>query len=206
MHYTGQRMFGMVLHYLTLSIHLTIKSTLFGSVQLFRDMWRLITASPSMYLLGNLHDLSMQMNTVHVALTTLCIAMKTVLVNWKNEKSQHIRSAWGQVGVSLRLWFGVYTGDHGWNQCLNEQTPLWTLFSVPTPRPHPCVRVVRMYMMSTEKEDLPYTSVTHLHPQGPACVVGEGKQLGTGRKGPGGPKTNPSTFVRSPHLESGLFS
>lgn len=120
MHYTGQRMFGMVLHYLTLSIHLTIKSTLFGSVQLFRDMWRLITASPSMCLLGNLHDLSMQMNTVHVALTTLCIAMKTVLVNWKNEKSQHIRSAWGQVGVSLRLWFGVYTGDHGWNQCLNE--------------------------------------------------------------------------------------
>ncbi len=44
-----------------------------------------IPASPLVCLLGDLDGVTTEDNTIHMAFTALCIAKKTVLMNWKNK-------------------------------------------------------------------------------------------------------------------------
>ncbi len=46
-----------------------------------------IPASPLVCLLGDLDGVTTEDNTIHMAFTALCIAKKTVLMNWKKKKS-----------------------------------------------------------------------------------------------------------------------
>ncbi len=74
-------------------------STLYGSVHLFRRYWYRICedlskclkcsipASPLVCLLGDLDGVTTEDNTIHMAFTALCIAKKTVLMNWKNKNN-----------------------------------------------------------------------------------------------------------------------
>uniref|UniRef100_A0A8C6NV21 Reverse transcriptase domain-containing protein n=1 Tax=Nothobranchius furzeri TaxID=105023 RepID=A0A8C6NV21_NOTFU len=55
-----------------------------------------IPTSPSLCLLGNLDDVPIETSLVHVVLTAICIAKKTILLNWKNRETlcinQHSKS------------------------------------------------------------------------------------------------------------------
>uniref|UniRef100_A0A1A8UJ98 Reverse transcriptase domain-containing protein n=1 Tax=Nothobranchius furzeri TaxID=105023 RepID=A0A1A8UJ98_NOTFU len=46
-----------------------------------------IPTSPSLCLLGNLDDVPIETSLVHVVLTAICIAKKTILLNWKNRET-----------------------------------------------------------------------------------------------------------------------
>ncbi len=107
MHYTGHRCSGWVLQLLTTAhtvkaIHLTITSTLYGSVHLFRGtgtgfvktyqsvLNALFQPLPLVCLLGDLDGVTTEDNNIHMAFTALCIAKKTVLMNWKNKNNLNI--------------------------------------------------------------------------------------------------------------------
>ncbi len=49
-----------------------------------------IPASPLVCLLGDLDGVTTDDNTIHMAFTALCIAKKTVLMNWKNKNNLNI--------------------------------------------------------------------------------------------------------------------
>ncbi len=49
-----------------------------------------IPASPLVCLLGDLDGVTTEDNTIHMAFTALCIAKKTVLMNWKNKNNLNI--------------------------------------------------------------------------------------------------------------------
>ncbi len=49
-----------------------------------------IPASPLVCLLGDLDGVTTDGNTIHMAFTALCIAKKTVLMNWKNKNNLNI--------------------------------------------------------------------------------------------------------------------
>ncbi len=49
-----------------------------------------IPASPLVCLLGDLDGVTTEGNTTHMAFTALCIAKKTVLMNWKNKNNLNI--------------------------------------------------------------------------------------------------------------------
>lgn len=98
-YYTGQRMFrmGSLTPADTVNCLTNLCSlVLFSCSEICEDL----LASPSMCLLGNLQFVFMETNIVHVALTTLCNAMKTVPVNWKN-KNHNTSDQQGGCGPDL---------------------------------------------------------------------------------------------------------
>uniref|UniRef100_A0AAR2JYN7 Reverse transcriptase zinc-binding domain-containing protein n=1 Tax=Pygocentrus nattereri TaxID=42514 RepID=A0AAR2JYN7_PYGNA len=104
-HYTGQRMFQMGLAQSNICTHCTANVTdnyLHAiwdcrPVQMFwhrictdLSTWLkcCIPTSPRLCILGDISELDA--NTSHIVLTALCIAKKTILINWKQKKDLHI--------------------------------------------------------------------------------------------------------------------
>lgn len=106
-YYTGQRMFRMGLASSNTCLHCTsnIPDNYIHALWLctpVQRFWRLIcedlskclkcniSPSPSVCLLGNLDDVTIETNSVHMVFTAFCIAKKTILMNWKNKNLLNI--------------------------------------------------------------------------------------------------------------------
>lgn len=103
-HYTGQRMFRMGLTHSNICSHCTDNTPdnyahalwFCAPVQKFwlevcEDLstWLKcsIPACPTLCILGDLDNINVEINSAHMVLTVLCIAKKTILMNWKTKNN-----------------------------------------------------------------------------------------------------------------------
>ena len=138
-HYTGQRMFKMGLTHTNICSQFTDNTpddyihALWSCAPVQRFWTEVcqdlsawvgcdVPAHPTLCLLGNLGGTSIEANSAPIVLTALCIAKKTILVNWKTKEKLSIN----QFRNLLLDHFSIETMSASSNPQRTDTGPLWS--------------------------------------------------------------------------------